>query len=115
MAIKKNTSAKSMSTSQKSLSSAEGSEQEYALLRKLMFWGRNEASADLARLENEEPVTQARMLCAIAGLRCSAAYQSAVREYNPLVGEYTLLKLCGEMYMAGKMSANRYNPEALIS
>jgi hypothetical protein len=112
MAIKKNISAKQTTTS-KSSSVPDDLEQEFALLDKLMSHGSSEVNADLARIAKEGLVEQARMICMIGGLKYSEAYQLAVKRYNPIVGECALLKLCGQMYMAGKTSATRYDPASL--
>jgi hypothetical protein len=113
MATRKNISANQTPSSNSR--APKGSENEYALLRKLFSLGSNEANADLTRIAKEGPVQQARMLSMIGGLKCSPVYQSAVADYSPIIGEYALLKLCGEMYMAGKTSVNRYDPESLTS
>jgi hypothetical protein len=52
----------------------------------------------------------------IHAMNQSSTYEELMREYfRSGEGRFQLDVLCSRIYLAGKMSATRYNPETLIS
>jgi hypothetical protein len=88
-----------------------------AKLRNLFQWGPSDAQTDLSRTcygdlsgQMELPIATA-----MASLKESPMYEPMVQDFQQSGGDFNLLILCGRMYLAGKMSATRYAPEALFS
>jgi hypothetical protein len=121
MATKKNISAKPTTASKparrESISTKiKKFDDKMAKLRNLFQWGLSDAQTDLSRTCYGD--LSGKMVPAIgtamASLKESPMYELMVQDFRQLGGEFQLLHLCGRIYLAGKMSANRVEPELLL-
>jgi hypothetical protein len=89
----------------------------HARLRTLFQWDKD-AETDLSKACEKEMLgdTERALTNVICAMKQSATFEELIREYC-LSGEgrFQLDVLCSRIYLAGKMSATRYAPEALIS
>jgi hypothetical protein len=122
MAIEKNTSAKRTTESKakvpaKTAAKYKRFDDKMAKLRNLFQWGISDAQTDLSRTcyGDLSGQMEAPIATAMASLKESPMYELMVEDFQQLGGDFNLLVLCGRMYLAGKMSAARFNPESLTS
>jgi hypothetical protein len=89
----------------------------YAKLRTLFQWEKD-AETDLLKACEKEMAgdTDLAVTNVIHAMKQSSTYEELVREYSMSgEGRFQLDVLCSRIYLAGKMSATRYAPEALVS
>ena len=89
----------------------------YAKLQTLFQWEKD-AETDLLEACEKEMVgdTGLALTNVIHAMKQSETYEELMREYCMSgEGRFQLDVLCSRIYLAGKMSATRYAPEALVS
>jgi hypothetical protein len=89
----------------------------YAKLQTLFQW-QKDAEADLLMACEKEMLgdTGLALTNVIHAMKNSDTYEELLREYaRSGEGRFQLDVLCSRIYLAGKMSATRYAPEALVS
>jgi hypothetical protein len=89
----------------------------FAKLQTLFQW-KKDAEVDLLAACEKEMFgdTQMALTNVIYAMKNSSTYEELMREYaRSGEGRFQLDVLCSRIYLAGKMSATRYAPEALVS
>jgi hypothetical protein len=89
----------------------------YAKLRTLFQWDKD-AETDLLTACEKEMAGDTGMALTnvIHAMKQSETYEELMREYaRSGEGRFQLDVLCSRIYLAGKMAATRYTPEALVS
>jgi len=89
----------------------------YAKLRTLFQWEKD-AETDLLKACEKEMAgdTGLALTNVIHAMKQSSTFEELLREYaRSGEGRFQLDVLCSRIYLAGKMSATRYAPEALVS
>jgi hypothetical protein len=92
-------------------------DESFSRLRTLFQWEKD-AETDLLKACEKEMFgdTELALTNVICAMKQSSTFEELLREYaRSGEGRFQLDVLCSRIYLAGKMSANRYAPESLVS